>query len=57
MRFIKKKSKQTYTSSKSGKECHYYNYFIESDNGKRIQIKAAYQDDMKLLDMIAVYER
>lgn len=57
MKLIKKQSKQTYVNSKSGKEAHYYNYFLEIDNGKRIQIKASYKDDVKLLDLLSIYER
>lgn len=57
MRIIKKQSAQTYKSKKSGKEAHYYNYFLEFDNGKRIQIKTAFADDVKLLDLVSVYER
>lgn len=57
MKLIKKQSKQTYVNSKTGKESHYYNYFLEVDNGKRIQIKASYKDDVKLLDLISTYER
>lgn len=55
MKLLKKKSKQTY-KNKAGKESHYYNYFLELDNGKRIQIKPAFKDDNKALDTIAVYE-
>lgn len=57
MRLIKKQSKQTYVSDKTGKERHFYNFFIEADNGKRIQIKTVFADDVKALDMLAVYER
>lgn len=55
MRIIKRKSKQTYKNSK-GVEKHFYNYFVENDNGKRIQIKPAFSTDSKSLDMIATYE-
>ena len=57
MRIIKKQSAQTYKSKKSGKDAHFYNYFLEFENGKRIQIKTAFKDDVKLLDLVSVYER
>ena len=57
MKIIKKQSKQTYKSKKSGNECHYYNYWLQLDNGKRIQIKCAFTDDIKVLDTISEYER
>lgn len=56
MRIIKKQSKTTY-KLKSGKEGHYYNYFLEADNGKRIQIKCSFIGDISRLDMISEYER
>lgn len=56
MKLIKKQSKQTYTSNKDGKEHHYYNYFIDED-GKRIQVKCVYKDDVKILDFLSIYER
>lgn len=56
MKLLKKQSKQTY-KNKNGKEVHFYNYYIESDNGKRIQIKCAFKEQSVLLDMIAEYER
>lgn len=55
MRLIKRKSKGVY-KNKQGEEKHYYNYFIENDNKKRIQIKPAFAGDSKALDMIAEYE-
>lgn len=57
MRIVKKQSAQTYKSKKSGKDAHFYNYYLEFDNGKRIQVKCAFKDDVKLLDLISVYER
>lgn len=57
MRLLKVKSKQTYVSDKTGKERHFYNYFLEAENGKRIQIKPCFSDDVKALDVLAVYER
>lgn len=56
VRLLKKQSKQTY-KNKNGKEVHFYNYYLESDNGKRIQIKCAFKEQTQLLDMIADYER
>ena len=57
MRLLKVKTKQTYVSDKTGKERHFYNYFLEAENGKRIQIKPCFSDDVKALDVLAVYER
>lgn len=55
MKLVKKQSKATY-KNKEGKEAHYYNYFIVADNGKRIQVKPAFKDDSKALDVLAEYE-
>jgi len=57
MKIVKKQSKNTY-KNKAGKEVHYYNYFIVSDNGTSIQIKCAFplKDNVRL-DMVAVYEK
>lgn len=55
IKIIKKQSKQTY-KNKEGKEVHYYNYFIQCENGKRIQVKPAFKDDSKAIDVIAEYE-
>lgn len=54
MQILKIRSKKTYTGS-DGKEHNYYNYYLELDNGNRIQIKAAYKDDYAKLDTIAQY--
>lgn len=56
MKIIKRQSKQTY-KGKDGKDHHYYNYFIQLENGKRVQIKTSFTDDLKTLDAVAVYER
>lgn len=56
MELIKRQSKATYTSTKSGKECHYYNYFLQLDNGKRVQIVARFKEDVRVFDTIAKYE-
>ena len=56
MKIIKKQSKQVYKNSK-GQEKHYYNYFLECENGKRIQIKCCFTNDLARLDMVAEYER
>lgn len=53
---IKRQSKGTYTN-KEGKEVHYYNYYLQTENGKRIQIDAHFKDDVKKLDFIAEFER
>lgn len=55
VKVIKKQSKQTY-ENKEGKKVHYYNYFLQAENGKRIQIKPAFKDDAKALDVLAEYE-
>lgn len=57
MKLIKKQSKQTYKNPKTGKEGHYYNYFLQLDNGKRIQVKPAFKDDIKAFDTICEFER
>lgn len=55
IKLLKKQSKQKY-KNKEGKEVHYYNYFIVAENGKRIQVKPAFRDDQKALDVLAEYE-
>lgn len=55
MRVIKVKSKKTYTNKETKKEFHYYNYYLECDNGKRILIRAVLDDDKARLDMVATY--
>lgn len=56
MKVLKVKSSKTYTS-KSGSECHYYNYYLILDNNSSIQIKCAYQDGYAKLDAIAEYKK
>lgn len=56
MRIVKRKSKNVYTNS-NGAERHYYNYYIECDNGKRILFKPVKKDDYAKLDMVCEYER
>lgn len=56
MELIKKQSKQTYVDE-NNKTHHYHNYFLQCDNGKRIQIKPVFKDDKRCLDFIAKYER
>ena len=56
MKVIKKQSKETY-KNKENKVCHYYNYYLVADNGASIQIKCAFKEDIKRLDMVAIYER
>lgn len=53
MKLIKKQGAE-YTNEKKEKK-HYYNYFIELDNGKRVQIKPAFKDDKRTLDAVAEY--
>lgn len=55
MKLVKKQSKKTYLN-KDKKEVHYYNFFIETDNKKRIQIKPAFEQDARALDVLAEYE-
>ena len=56
MKLIKVQSKKTYLG-KDGNNHNYYNYFVELDNGKRLQIKCAYSDDYPKLDLVAEYVR
>lgn len=56
MKIIKKQSKATY-KNKNGKECHFYNYYVQLENGKRVQIKAAFDKDYVVLDTICEYVR
>lgn len=55
MKLIKKQSKQTY-KDKNGKERHYYNYYLVTDNNKSIQVKCAFAKDIYKLDMISNYD-
>lgn len=55
MNLIKKQSKQTY-KNKEGETKHYYNYFLQLDNGKRVQVKPAFKEDTRTLDAIANLE-
>lgn len=55
MKLIKKQSKGMY-KNKEGKEVHYYNFFLETENKKRIQIKPAFKADARALDVLAEYE-
>lgn len=57
MRLVKRQSKNTYVNDKTKKTCHFYNYYIECDNGKRIGVKPISSEDYKCLDMVADYER
>lgn len=51
---VKKQSKDTY-KNKSGKDCHFYNYYLKNQNGRLLQIRCCY-DDYDKLDLLAVYE-
>lgn len=55
LKLVKRQSKATY-KNKEGKEVHYYNYFLQCENGKRIQVKPAFQKDSTALDVLAEYE-
>lgn len=54
MEVIKVQSSKTY-KNKEGKELHYYNFYLQFDNGKRIAIRCVNVDDIKRLDMVAEY--
>lgn len=54
MKVIKVQSSKTY-KNKEGKELHYYNFYLQFDNGKRIAIRCVNVDDIKRLDMVAEY--
>lgn len=56
MKLVKRQSKKTY-KGKDGVERHYYNYYLETDNGKRVAIRPVNNDDFGKLDMVAEYER
>lgn len=51
LKLIKIKSKQTY-KNKEGKECHYYNFALVLENGKRVQIKPSFARDYLILNCI-----
>lgn len=51
MKLIKTKSKQTY-KNKDGKDCHYYNFALQLDNGKRIAIKPSFSRDYVVLNAV-----
>lgn len=55
MRLIKKQSKQLY-KNKEGEEKHYYNYFLQFENGKRVQVKPAFKEDTRTFDAVAELE-
>lgn len=55
MKLIKKQGAKYL--DKDGKERHYYNYFLITDNGKSIQIKPSFYKDTVKLDMVAIYEK
>ena len=56
MKLIKKLSNKTY-EGKDKKQRHFVNYFLELDNGKRVLVKCVKNDDYKLFEAVAVYER
>lgn len=57
MKVIKKQSDKTYVNEKTKKECHYYNYYLVLDNGKRVQIRCAFPKDNALLEAVCTYEK
>lgn len=52
MKIIKVISKQTYTG-KDGKNYHYNNYEIVLPNGRKVQIKPAFNKDYAILNAVA----
>lgn len=54
-RLIKRQSKQTFKSKKDGKEKHYYNFYMITDNKKSIQIKCYNNEDVRILDALSDY--
>ena len=55
MKVIKVQSNKTYKSKDGKKELHYYNFYLECDNGKRIAIRCVNKEDVKRLDMVSEY--
>lgn len=53
-RLIKRQSSKTYTNS-NGVEKHYYNFFLEFENGKIVQIKPAFVQDTRVLDFFSEF--
>lgn len=53
---VKRQAKKTY-KGKDGKDRHFYNYYAQLENGKRVQIKCAFEKDYVVLDAICKYER
>lgn len=51
MKIIKIKSKNTY-KNKEGKECHYYNFAVVLENGKRVPIKPCFERDYYTLNAV-----
>lgn len=56
MRLVKRQSKKTYVGEDK-KERHYTNYLLELDNGKRILVKPVKDEDYRVFDVIAEFER
>lgn len=55
LKLIKKQSKKTYKNNK-GEEKHYYNFFLRTDEGKEIAIRACFPDkDNHVLDFLSEY--
>lgn len=53
---IKKQSKKTYEDEKSKKIKHYYNFYLEFDNGVRIAVKGVDKQSRIVLDDLSKYE-
>lgn len=53
---IKRQSKQTYEDKKSKKVRHYYNFYLEFDNGVRIAVKGVDKQSCIVLDDLSKYE-
>ena len=57
VKIIKKQSKKTFINQKTKKENHYYNYFMQLENGKRICICCKFKEDYRALDLFSEFEK
>lgn len=55
MKLIKKLGKQY--EGKDKKQHRYVNYLLQLDNGKRVLVKPVKDDDYKVFDAVAEFER
>lgn len=56
MKLIRKQSKTTF-KSKEGKEYKGTNYFIVTEEGKKILIKPVFKEDYSILNFLSTYEK